>query len=256
MTGLILLCQVARADYNQNFNTLPNTGTSATWTNNGTLLGWYAASAGTGQTTVLNIGTGTGTTGGLWDWGVAGVNPVTDRALGSIGSNGTGTQHQGVVLVNTSGSVINSVTVSFTGEQWRDGNNANTQSLTFGYQVLGTVNAATFDIRAGTYTGVGALTFTSPIANTGGSSALDGNAGANRTALTSTISVTINPGEFFVIRWEDLNDSANDHGLAVDDLTVTGGFTPIPEPATVAAAALALLLVARRMWRVGAKRAA
>jgi hypothetical protein len=61
------------------------------------------------------------------------------------------------------------------------------------------------------------LNFTSPI--TGGTaSALNGNLVANRTALQSALNVTLSPGEWITLRWQDADHSGTDHGLAIDDL--------------------------------------
>ena len=44
------------------------------------------------------------------------------------------------------------------------------------------------------------------------------------------------------LRWFDPNDSGNDHGLSIDDLSVSFTVTPVPEPREYAAvAALGLL---------------
>ncbi|PQJ08710.1 hypothetical protein CJD36_022870, partial [Flavipsychrobacter stenotrophus] len=88
------------------------------------------------------------------------------------------------------------------------------QSNTVDYQVAAT------SITAGTWTNAPALTFTSPVFSTT-AAALDGNATANRTAISSTISTTVAPGQEVWIRMVDINDASNDHGLSMDDLTVT-----------------------------------
>ena len=50
---------------------------------------------------------------------------------------------------------------------------------------------------------------------------LNGNDPANRLAKSATITVTANAGQGIWIRWKDTNDVGNDHGLAVDDVSVT-----------------------------------
>ncbi len=109
---------------------------------------------------------------------------------------------------------VTSVSVNYTGEQWRNGGNATAHKLDFTYQK----NAA--NITTGTWVDVNTLDFTGPIA-TASAAALDGNAIANRTALSNTITVSILPGETIWLRWMDVDDSGNDHGLGVDDLSVT-----------------------------------
>src|SRR5205085_409398 len=73
----------------------------------------------------------------------------------------------------------------------------------------------------------------SPQPGTSTAAALDGNAAANRTALSSTITVTVNNGQEVWLRWKDINDANNDHGLAIDDVSVTANgaaATPTPTP--------------------------
>ena len=67
----------------ENFDTLASAGTNITWTDNSTIPGWYSTRA------TYNSGTGSSNTGALYSFGVAGTNPVTDRALGSVASGTT-----------------------------------------------------------------------------------------------------------------------------------------------------------------------
>ena len=57
-------------------------------------------------------------------------------------------------------------------------------------------------------------------------------------------------GETLWIRWTETNDAGNDHGLAIDNVSVTAG-TAIPEPSTYAMilGGLTLGLVALRRYR-------
>src|SRR5262249_60869348 len=70
------------------------------------------------------------------------------------------------------------------------------------------------------WTTVTALSFTGPV--TGATaSALDGNAAANRTLISGTLPVTVNAGQEIWLRWQDPDDAGSDHGLAIDDFSVT-----------------------------------
>ncbi|PQJ08783.1 hypothetical protein CJD36_022560, partial [Flavipsychrobacter stenotrophus] len=142
--------------YTQNFNSLPNTGTTFTWTDNGTIQGWYAAATGTASYRVDN---GSSTSGGVFSYG---TTSATDRALGSLGSGTPATQYYGARFKNNGTSNIVGLTVSYTGEQWRNGgpSPAAAQSNTVDYQVAAT------SITAGTWTNAPALTFTSPVFST------------------------------------------------------------------------------------------
>jgi hypothetical protein len=208
-------------NYTQDFNTL----TSGTWTDNSTLTGWYAkTSAGTGVTiTTYGANTGSTITAGLYAFGIAGTNPLTDRALGYAatnaftGASGTGKGYMGWRLKNNTGSAISSITVTWTGEQWRKDNNAASNALNLYYQTGTTVT----DMAIGSWTAAPS-TFTSPIIGATAATALDGNAPANRVASISvTITVTIAAGDEIMLRWDDLNDAGNDHQMAIDDVIVS-----------------------------------
>ncbi len=108
----------------ENFDTLAQTGTGIVWTDNSTIPGWYSTR------TTYNSGTGSSNAGALYSFGVAGTNPVTDRALGSVASSGTGTVFQAARLTNNTGATITSLDISYVGEQWRNGGNANANTLT------------------------------------------------------------------------------------------------------------------------------
>src|SRR5207248_10017428 len=118
------------------------------------------------------------------------------------------------------------ITVAFTGEQWRNNGNTAIDTIFFSYSLdpLATVNS-------GTYTSDSNLNFASPI-HTATAAALDGNAAANRQALTDTITgLTWAPGTDLWLRWDDLQISGNDHALGIDDLSVTATSNVVaPEP--------------------------
>src|SRR5574341_871719 len=214
----------------ENFDGLAQTGTNLTWADDSTIPGWYS------NRTTYNTGTGSSNTGALYSFGVAGTNPVTDRALGSVGSGSTGTIYWGVKLTNNTGATITSLDISYIGEQWRNGGATSpavsvAQTVDFQYQVA----------NAGTITGVNTpssgwldhdpLDFTSPTFGTTAAQTLDGNAAANRVAKSATLSVTIANGQEVWLRWKDIDHTGNDHGLAIDDFSVTAnGVPPSPTP--------------------------
>ncbi|MCS6990742.1 MAG: T9SS type A sorting domain-containing protein, partial [Chitinophagales bacterium] len=190
--------------YSQNFNSLPSSG-SPTWTNNVTLAQWYS------NRTTITANDGSSTAGSLYSYG---STSSTERALGSLASGSTGTIHYGVAITNTTGSTLTTVSVSYTGEQWRNGASGVVNLLDFAYQL----NASS--ITSGTWTDVNPLDFAS-IHNSGTAGALNGNLAANRTSISHTYSLTIAPGDVLWLRWSDIDNTGSDHGLAVDDLTVT-----------------------------------
>lgn len=230
--------------YNQNFNSL--SGVSV-WSNNSTLAGWYATTTATASITSIGSNTGSTTTAGLYSFGIAGTNAVTERALGYAttnaftGSATVGLNYLGLQLTNGSLSNLTSFTITYDGEQWRRDNTAS-QTITVQYSFNAT------SLTTGTWTSAGtSLTFTSPIASSTVSS-LDGNLGANRVAALSgnVSSIVWAPGTNLWVRFNDLNDSGNDHQLAIDNVS----FTAIPEPnAASLLGGLGVLALLRRRRR-------
>lgn len=195
----------------ENFNGL---GTGAvSLTNNSTIAGVGAArTIGNASPNAVNANNGGTNTGGLYNMGSTGA---ADRALGTVSTAASATNYLGFRLVNSGAVSIGSITVQYTGEEWRHGNGAN-ETLTFEYQTGATVTSLT----AGTWTPVTALNFTSPN-NPAGQGALDGNAVGNRTTLSATFIVNLPAGSEIMLRWTDIVDSAQPDGFGVDDLTVT-----------------------------------
>jgi len=208
--------------YSENFDALPSVPAVDAWLNNSTLPNWYAAKAsGLGNPTVANIIVSNGSlnSGAIYSFGTA---SATERALGSVGSGTPSRQAYGVLFNNTSAStlVINSVT--YTGEQWRNGGNATPHKLEFSYQVNNTAITAanaSATLPAGWSAFAGA-DFTGPIASAT-AVALDGNLPANKSSVTGTPTIVVPAGQYAFLRWFDPNDDGNDHGLAIDDLTVS-----------------------------------
>ncbi len=221
--------------YTQNFDTLPNTGTftfsgsgpfDLPTTTAGSLRGWaFARDSGNQANAQFRVGDGSTTNQGIYSFGTTGSG---ERALGSLAGPQLVSSF-GALFVNNSGSTLNSITISFTGEQWRRAPISNT--LSFQYSVGAT------SISTGTFTSFGALNFTGP--QTGSAMALNGNLAANQVHITATITgLNWTAGSNLVIRWNDTNEARADAGLAIDNFSLT-----IPEPGTVAAgfAAVALL---------------
>ena len=211
----------------QNFDTLPASG-SATFVNDGTLPGWYSARTGTGTTIVAGDGSSNG--GNLYSYG---TGTATDRALGSLGSGGAtaGNFFWGILLTNNSGSTITSLDVAYTGEQWRN-SAAAAQTVAFSYITGGSIIGTLADFQSAG-TNVTALDFASPV--TGGvAGSLNGNLAANRTPLTFSISgLSLVNGQSILLRWSDPDHTGSDHGLSIDDFSVTpqgSGGTPTPTP--------------------------
>jgi len=201
--------------YSQNFDSLGSAG--GTWVNNSTLPGWYSSKSGMDTTTYIG-GTGSGTAGGLYSFGVNGVHPVTDRALGALGSGSADPVAFGLRFFNNTVATITNVIVSFTGEQWRRGSGA-ANTLTFSYAVSSTPITNTFS--AASWIEDTDFYFTSPTVS-GSGVALDGNATTNRQVFTNLlVFAVVPPGSELSLRWSHLDYLGSDDGIAIDDLTVT-----------------------------------
>lgn len=244
--------------YSQNFDSLSNSPAagSATWTDNSTpgVEGWYASRAFTGGTTsaygpfaytAYRIGDGSANNGTIWSFGTIGA---TDRALGSIGSGTPKTNVFGVRIQNDTASAVDTVTISYTGEQWRNGGNTTlaAQKLDFSYQVSSSPFTGPIGVDTapnGGWNAFSALNFISPNVSSATATALDGNLAINRTVFTGVVlsGVTLNPGQEIFLRWLDIDDSGNDHALAVDDFSVSFSAVAAPEPTTATLAGLAAL---------------
>lgn len=198
--------------YSQNFDGLGSIAVS--WTNNTNLVGWYAA-YGLGSATVsLGASTGSSTTGALYSFGAANA---TERALGSLASGGTGTIYYGLRLKNNSDEELKSITITYTGEQWRRIKDAPAHTLSFSYRVSAT---EIIDIKAGTWINESNLAFTTSNI-VGESGALDGNLAENRTTISYTINVSVPVNSEIMLRWVDIDDGGNDMGFGIDDLSIT-----------------------------------
>ncbi|RZJ65199.1 MAG: hypothetical protein EOO50_14630, partial [Flavobacterium sp.] len=220
----------AASDYTQNFNDLLSPVPS-----NGTLIapsvlpgGWQFVEAGANAngSANLRVDNGTSSTGDTFFYGATSSN---ERALGSYAS-GSLTSQYGAVFTNDTGAPLTQFTLTYTGEQWRDGGNASAvfNKLTFAYAI----NSSS--VTSGTFTNVSNLDFTAPVNNTTADAAKDGNAAGFRTTLTYTVTgINWPAGQNLVIRWTDINDAGNDDGLAIDDITFSATGASVPAIATI-----------------------
>jgi hypothetical protein len=226
--------------YTQNFDTLASSGTPA-WADNSTLPGWYASqSIGGPAVATYRASTGSSVAGAIYSFGVAGVNPVTDRALGSIATGTPGNLAYGVRFQNDTAQVITSPVISYTGEQWRNGGNTAIQTLAFSYLISSTPITSSDAADANAWVSFAALDFNTPIVGASVAT-LDGNDPANRTVFSNILltGVSLSPGQEIFFRWFDVNDAGNDHALAIDDFSVS--FSVVPEPSALSLGGLGLL---------------
>lgn len=204
--------------YSQDFDTLASSGTS-----NLLPQDWVLSEIGTNANGNYTAGTGSSNTGDTYSFG---ATESSERALGGLQS-GSLTPSFGSSFTNNTDSPITSLTITFTGEQWRLGATGRSDRLDFQYSLDAT------SLASGSWVDVDGLDFSS-VVTTGTTGALDGN--ANSTLVTTTITgLNIPIGATFWFRWQDFNASGADDGLAIDNFSLTVG-TPSTTPVVTIAA--------------------
>ncbi len=209
-SGAISLTTLGTA-YTQNFDTLANTGTA----NNLTINGWYLNETGSsarnnGQ---YAFSTGSDTSGDVYSFGAA---TSAERAFGTLFS-GTLTPTIGAQFTNNTGSTVTALDISYTGEQWRLGQNtAGRAADRLDFQLSTDATSLT----TGTWTDVNSLDFSSPVVS-GTVGALNGN--ANQTPVSFSITgLSIPTGTSVWIHWTDFDIAPGaDDGLGVDNFSIT-----------------------------------
>jgi hypothetical protein len=256
------------AIYTQNFDSLPNTpenvslgSTPAGWLDDSTtpaagqfsIQGWYLfhpilqTEGGANGHQRMRIGAGTATTGAFMSFG---SSASTERALGTLNSNtlavAGGNAYFGMRLTNNTGNTIYGFTLSYDGEQWRDGGNATPASET---DIVQYALGATGIQDTPSYINVGSgADFTSPVNNTS-AAAVNGNTTGKVSVGPVTVSdIAWQPGQDLWIRWVDTNAAGNDHGMAIDNVNFVASVN-LPEPATAGLLAIGALFGLRRARR-------
>ncbi len=203
--------------YTQDFNTLASSGSS----NTTVPVAWvFVESGSSSANNTYAADTGSGTAGNTYSYG---STNASDRALGGLQSSSV-IPTIGVSFTNNTGQALSELIISYTGEQWRLGTANRVDRLDFQYSLNAT------SLTSGTWTDVDNLDFIAPVTSPTG--AKDGNAPANKTLVSYTITgLSIANGSTFWLRFNDLNATGSDDGLAIDDFSiyVTGGATTAPE---------------------------
>ena len=199
--------------YTENFDTLSQ-GSSAQ-----TPPGWIFVESGD-QTDTTYRGTFGNTLVG--DTYSTGAFQSPERSFSVYRGKSTGNMQMdtiGATFRNTTGATIEAVNIAYTGEQWTRDGSGNEDFLTFGLSTDAT------SLTTGTWTSPGDLELSSPNTAPNGDTqtAVDGNQAANRTAKSSSISISIPPGATFWVRWADAeaNPPGDDDMLGVDDFSIT-----------------------------------
>lgn len=227
--------------YSQNFNSLGSA--SGTWTDNSSLVGWYASVSNTAAgtvgpyTTAFTAGTGGGTSSStLYALGLAGN---TERALGGAPAT-TAVGLLGMRLVNTSGSTFNDILLKFDLEQWSD---RGTAKIAMSYQIFSPGGG-----NLSTLTGWTDLTSaSSPLpANGTPVSGIGNTTGLVADVYGGASSLGWQNGDELWVKWTISKIGGQNSTHGIDNVVVT-----VPEPGVLALGGLGLatLLGWRRLRR-------
>lgn len=216
------------------------------------LNGWFGAKLSGSGTSALNLpaDNGSASSGTVYNYG---TTASSDRSLGTLAS-GSSLVGIGALIKNDTGTNINSVKVSMTGERWRCTTNANTMAFSFGRVDGADVTDANF-LSTTVASLVPALNVTFAAATN--NAAVDGNAATNQVVFSNVlVPVNLAPGETAFIRWSDANEEGNDAGISIDNLSLSAS-QDVPNPDGEGTAALSngdstSYLFNSRIWARGA----
>ena len=204
----------------QDFDGMGETGTT-------TPTGWYVSAAPPVNGVTVTAGAGTSNPLGAvlgWNYGVLGVNPASDRALGTAP---TGAERNiAVALRNNTGSNMTSMEIHFDGEVWRNYTNPVVTGVLSNYV---SIDGGVTWVPTG-------LFFAQPFPPAQPVGAADGNEPTNRTADINgiiTLPAPVADGQVIFIRWWDANEGGTDGGLAIDNFSFRGGFAAFVNSAVI-----------------------
>ncbi len=195
----------------ENFDSMGATGTN-------TPPGWFVGWTGPGVTFTTNVTVSNGSVApnqvAGWNFG---TTAAADRALGLAATgSGTptppGTNRFIEVRIRNNTNAITAINVHYDGEEWRTGSSSSQVN----------VNVLQFSADGINFSNLGAaFHFAQPVFAPI-STALNGNASANRTANVGGIYALPTPvpsNSVIYLRWFDLNDPSTDPGLAMDNFS-------------------------------------
>jgi hypothetical protein len=157
-----------------------------------------------------------------------GQNGSTNRALGALSTSNQVNTFGMLLVNNTASTTFTQLTLSYTGEVWRIGDASPPDVLTFAYGQPTDTN----DINSLILTGDTNLDFhgdstsnyaiIKPTVPVAGGIAVDGTNSINQTSVTDTITgISWAPGQTFAIRWLGENNTGQDDGLGIDNLSLS-----------------------------------
>jgi hypothetical protein len=248
LANAAIVVSAAGQGYTQSFDALASSGATVVWANDSTLSGWSLFRQPTPATAITSYaaGNGSGNAGSFYSFG---ATSSSDRALGSLGSGGAyfGSPGSGVTagwiaaeFRNDSGQNLSGFSLSFNGEQWRNGGNTSSQSMVLEYGFGSSFGAVS------NWVSPGGLFDWSSLVNTASAAAVDGNGAGLVAGRGGAVNTPWNAGDTLWVRWAEVNDVGNDHGLAIDNLSFTAGqalpsTVPLPAPIGLIAAGLSVL---------------
>jgi hypothetical protein len=241
--------------YTQNFDALPDPGTTSVNANNpvtingtiyslanpydfafpaitsgGTgglglsaLAGWFGSSVATAQ---FGATAGDQTTGGDLSFGLPGS---ANRALGLLATTSTKGTAFGVRFLNGTSTTLTRMNLQFTGEVWRQSNLPKTLQFYYFVDITGT---KTFSTNMTALIPALNVNISTVAADTNGV-AVDGTAAINQTNL-SVLNQTITnwpPGAALWLVWQMTDSTGKAQGLGIDDLSFSAS-VPLPVPVT------------------------
>lgn len=206
--------------YQQNFNGLSTVDYSP-WQNNLTIPNWYAVFENNGGTNFSQYRTiNSVTVGALYSYGEGNSN---ERALGSLTRpDHTGDIAFGVLFQNNSGASINSFQLAFDVEHWRRGGTSRKgyQRTKVSYQIAPSIDLSPASLLSNTsFIDLPEAYLISNDTTRNAAMALIGN--LNSEPVSVSVPVNIPAGWQIFIRFYDEDLPETDHGLAVDNFTIS-----------------------------------
>jgi hypothetical protein len=235
--------------YTQNFDSLPWTADGSvvgTWVNGSTLPGWHASGFSDFRGSDGSVADNNAS---LFSYGSNGADQALGSQVGPAGGPTALTVRYGVQFVNNTGVPLTEFTVSYTGEQWRDGGNERLELVQFERSLSAT------SLTTGSWSTIGlGFGFVIPVTSLT-PTALDGNLAQNQRSFSiRQTGIQWAPGASLWLRWTDVDEPTlrPESALAIDNFSFTA---PVPEPSEWAMLLAGLLVIGfmahgRRQMRV------
>ena len=216
--------------HSQSFDALATASTAQPWAYDRTLAGWnlFVSNGNAAATLLGSTGSNNANSNNAGSFFSFGAVGVAERALGSVASGGTYFGNPAAKAIagyfkaaftNSGGAALAAFNLGFDGEQWRDGAAATpvAQALVMEYGF----GAGFAGVTSWQSPGNG-LNVTSPdLTDTANGAAVDGNVADLLTGLGGDVAVGWMPGETLWLRWDEVNNVGDDHGLAIDNLSLS-----------------------------------